>query len=189
MSGGGLTVVDNPSSALISQHNSQLSGNSIAVTLEGMRPIMIEVQALVSSAVYGTPQRSSTGYDIKRLNMLLAVLEKRAGFRLAAKDVFLNITGGIRVDDPALDLAVVAAVLSSDQDIPVGEKTCFAAEVGLSGEIRPVTRVEQRINEAQKLGFNIIFVSEYNKVNPADYPSIRVMPIGRIEQLIKFCFA
>ncbi|MDD4819472.1 MAG: DNA repair protein RadA [Flavobacteriales bacterium] len=189
MNGGGLTVVDNPSSALISQHNSQLSGNSIAVTLEGMRPIMIEVQALVSSAVYGTPQRSTTGYDIKRLNMLLAVLEKRVGFHLGSKDVFLNITGGVRVDDPALDLAVVASVLSSNEDIAIGEKTCFAAEVGLSGEIRPVTRIEQRVSEAQKLGFNIIFISKYNKIVPQNYPGIRVMPIERIEQLVKFCFA
>lgn len=189
MAAAGLEVVENPSSALISGHNSSLSGNSIAVTLEGIRPILIEVQALVSSAVYGTPQRTSTGYDTRRLNMLLAVLEKRAGFRLAAKDVFLNITGGLRVDDPALDLAVVASVLSSDQDIPIGGKTCFAAEVGLSGEIRPVTRIEQRIAEAQKLGFDIVFVSAYNKVKPAAYPSIRVMPIERIEQLIKLCFA
>lgn len=189
MAAAGLEVVENPSSALISGHNSSLSGNSIAVTLEGIRPILIEVQALVSSAVYGTPQRTSTGYDTRRLNMLLAVLEKRAGFRLAAKDVFLNITGGLRVDDPALDLAVVASVLSSDQDIPIGGKTCFAAEVGLSGEIRPVTRIEQRIAEAQKLGFDIVFVSAYNKIKPAAYPSIRVMPIERIEQLIKLCFA
>ena len=189
MAAAGLEVVENPSSVLISGHNSSLSGNSIAVTLEGIRPILIEVQALVSSAVYGTPQRTSTGYDTRRLNMLLAVLEKRAGFRLAAKDVFLNITGGLRVDDPALDLAVVASVLSSDQDIPIGGKTCFAAEVGLSGEIRPVTRIEQRIAEAQKLGFDIVFVSAYNKVKPAAYPSIRVMPIERIEQLIKLCFA
>lgn len=189
MAASGLEVVENPSSALISGHNSSLSGNSIAVTLEGIRPILIEVQALVSSAVYGTPQRTSTGYDTRRLNMLLAVLEKRAGFRLAAKDVFLNITGGLRVDDPALDLAVVASVLSSDQDIPIGGKTCFAAEVGLSGEIRPVTRIEQRIAEAQKLGFDIVFVSAYNKVKPSAYPSIRVMPIERIEQLVKLCFA
>jgi DNA repair protein RadA/Sms len=189
MSGGGLRVVENPSQALISQYNASLSGNSIAVTLEGMRPIMIEVQALVSSAVYGTPQHSCTGYDSKRLNMLLAVLEKRVGFRLSSKDVFLNITGGIRVDDPALDLAVVASVLSSSEDISIGDKVCFAAEVGLSGEIRPVTRIEQRIAEAARLGFNIIFISRYNKVRIEDYPSIRVMPIERVEQLIKLCFS
>ena len=162
MGAAGLETVENPSAALISGHNAHLSGNAVAVTLEGVRPILIEVQALVSSAVYGTPQRTATGFDTRRLNMLLAVLEKRAGFRLAAKDVFLNITGGLRVDDPAFDLAVVAAVLSSDQDIPLGEKTCFAAEVGLSGEIRPVTRIEQRIGEAQRLGFDIVFVSAYN---------------------------
>ncbi|MBO4961215.1 MAG: DNA repair protein RadA [Flavobacteriales bacterium] len=189
MSGGGLRVVENPSQALISQYNASLSGNSIAVTLEGMRPIMIEVQALVSSAVYGNPQHSTTGYDTKRLNMLLAVLEKRVGFRLSSKDVFLNITGGIRVDDPALDLAVVASVLSSSEDISIGDKVCFAAEVGLSGEIRPVTRIEQRIAEAARLGFNIIFISRYNKVRIEDYPSIRVMPIERVEQLIKLCFS
>lgn len=189
MGAAGLETVENPSAALISGHNAHLSGNAVAVTLEGVRPILIEVQALVSSAVYGTPQRTATGFDTRRLNMLLAVLEKRAGFRLAAKDVFLNITGGLRVDDPAFDLAVVAAVLSSDQDIPLGEKTCFAAEVGLSGEIRPVTRIEQRIGEAQRLGFDIVFVSAYNQVRPAAWPAIRVIPIERIEQLIKFCFA
>lgn len=188
MGSGGLQVVENPSAALVSGHNAALSGNAVAVTLEGVRPILIEVQALVSSAVYGTPQRSCTGFDVRRLNMLLAVLEKRAGFRLAAKDVFLNITGGLRVDDPAFDLAVAAAVLSSDQDIPLGAKTCFAAEVGLSGEIRPVTRIEQRIGEAQRLGLDIVFVSGYNKVRPSDWPAIRVMPIERIEQLIKLCF-
>ena len=189
MGPGGLEVVENPSAALVSGHNAALSGNAIAATLEGVRPILIEVQALVSSAVYGTPQRTSTGFDTRRLNMLLAVLEKRAGFRLAAKDVFLNITGGLRVDDPAFDLAVVAAVLSSDQDIPLGSKTCFAAEVGLSGEIRPVMRIEQRIGEAQKLGFDIVFVSAYNKVKPSAWSAIRVIPIERIEQLIKLCFA
>lgn len=189
MGTAGLETVENPSAALISGHNAHLSGNAVAVTLEGVRPILIEVQALVSSAVYGTPQRTATGFDTRRLNMLLAVLEKRAGFRLAAKDVFLNITGGLRVDDPAFDLAVVAAVLSSDQDIPLGEKTCFAAEVGLSGEIRPVTRIEQRIGEAQRLGFDIVFVSAYNQVRPTAWPAIRVIPIERIEQLIKFCFA
>ena len=189
MGAAGLETVENPSAALISGHNAHLSGNAVAVTLEGVRPILIEVQALVSSAVYGTPQRTATGFDTRRLNMLLAVLEKRAGFRLAAKDVFLNITGGLRVDDPAFDLAVVAAVLSSDQDIPLGEKTCFAAEVGLSGEIRPVTRIEQRIGEAQRLGFDIVFVSAYNQVRPTAWPAIRVIPIERIEQLIKFCFA
>jgi len=147
----GLKEITNPSEILISKKNQELSGNAISATIEGMRPFMIEVQALVSTAVYGTPQRSSTGYNSKRLNMILAVLEKRVGFRLASKDVFLNITGGISVEDTALDLAVVAAVISSNEDIVLNEKYCFAAEVGLSGEIRPVQRLEQRITEAEKL--------------------------------------
>lgn len=164
MQGSGLREVANPSEILISHKDEELSGTAIATTLEGMRPLMIEIQALVSTAVYGTPQRSTTGYNAKRLNMILAVLEKRAGFRLGAKDVFLNVTGGISVDDPAIDLAVVAAILSSYEDIPVGKDFCFAGEVGLSGEIRPVNRVEQRIQEAEKLGFSTIFVSKYNKI-------------------------
>ncbi|RZJ64810.1 MAG: DNA repair protein RadA, partial [Flavobacterium sp.] len=148
MQGSGLREVSNPSEILISHKEEELSGTAIATTLEGMRPLLVEIQALVSSAVYGTPQRSTTGYNAKRLNMILAVLEKRAGFRLGAKDVFLNVTGGINVDDPAIDLAVVAAILSSNEDIPVGKDFCFAGEIGLSGEIRPVNRVEQRILEA-----------------------------------------
>ncbi len=160
MQGSGLREVSNPSEILISHKEEELSGTAIATTLEGMRPLMIEIQALVSTAVYGTPQRSTTGYNAKRLNMILAVLEKRAGFRLGAKDVFLNVTGGISVDDPAIDLAVVAAILSSNEDIPVGKDFCFAGEVGLSGEIRPVNRVDQRIQEAEKLGFSTIFVSK-----------------------------
>lgn len=155
MQGSGLREVSNPSELLISQKDEELSGNAIAATLEGMRPLMIEVQALVSTAVYGTPQRSATGFNAKRLNMLLAVLEKRAGFKLGAKDVFLNITGGITVDDPAIDLAVVAAILSSNEDMALQKDFCFAAEVGLSGEIRPVQRVEQRILEAKNLGFQL----------------------------------
>ena len=148
MQGNGLREVNNPSEVLLSKSDSGLSGTAIASTIEGMRPLMIEIQALVSTAVYGTPQRSATGYNAKRLNMLLAVLEKRAGFRLGAKDVFLNITGGITVDDPAIDLAVVAAILSSNSDVPIEKNVCFAAEIGLAGEIRPVQRVEQRILEA-----------------------------------------
>mgnify|MGYP002780479809 FL=1 len=163
MLGSGLREVANPSEILISHRDENLSGTAIATTMEGMRPLLIEIQALVSSAVYGTPQRSTTGYNAKRLNMILAVLEKRAGFRLATKDVFLNITGGISVDDPALDLAVVAAILSSNEDIPVRKGFCFAGEVGLSGEIRPVNRIDQRIQEAEKLGFSAIFISKYNK--------------------------
>jgi len=185
MQGSGLREVSNPSEILISKKDEELSGNAIAATLEGMRPLMIEVQALVSTAVYGTPQRSATGFNVKRLNMLLAVLEKRAGFRLGAKDVFLNITGGITVDDPAIDLAVVTSILSSNEDVPLPANYCFAAEVGLSGEIRPVQRVEQRILEAEKLGFSTIFVSKYNKIsiNPK---GITVQLISKIEDLVGF---
>lgn len=188
MQGSGLREVSNPSEILSSGANGELSGNAVAATMEGIRPMLIEIQALVSSAVYGTPQRSSTGYDIKRLNMLLAVLEKRVGFRLGAKDVFLNITGGIRIEDPALDLAVIAAILSSNEDIAIPDKVCFAGEVGLSGEIRPVSRVEQRISEAEKLGFNQIFISEHNKIDTGKY-GIRVLPISRIDQAVTLLFA
>tara|TARA_R110002124_G_scaffold71127_1_gene190589 strand:- start:10057 stop:11421 length:1365 start_codon:yes stop_codon:yes gene_type:complete len=185
MKGSGLREVSNPSEILISKKDGELSGNAIAATLEGLRPLMIEVQALVSTAVYGTPQRSATGFNAKRLNMLLAVLEKRAGFRLGAKDVFLNITGGITVDDPAIDLAVVAAILSSNEDVALQSDYCFAAEVGLSGEIRPVQRVEQRILEAQKLGFSTIFVSKYNKIALKN-TQIKVQLISKIEDLVTF---
>ncbi|ALJ05819.1 DNA repair protein RadA [Pseudalgibacter alginicilyticus] len=185
MQGSGLREVSNPSEILISKKDEELSGNVIAATLEGMRPLMIEVQALVSTAVYGTPQRSATGFNAKRLNMLLAVLEKRAGFRLAAKDVFLNITGGITVDDPAIDLAVVAAILSSNEDVALQKDFCFAAEVGLSGEIRPVQRAEQRILEAEKLGFSTIFVSKYNKIS-LKKTAIKIQLISKIEDLIEF---
>ncbi len=184
MLGSGLREVNNPSEILISKKSETLSGNAIAATLEGVRPLMIEVQALVSTAVYGTPQRSATGFNAKRLNMLLAVLEKRAGFRLATKDVFLNITGGITVDDPAIDLAVIAAILSSNEDVALQKDFCFAAEIGLSGEIRPVQKVEQRILEAQKLGFSTIFVSKYNKIALKD-TAIQIKLIAKIEDLIK----
>ena len=147
--------------------------------------MLIEVQALVSTAVYETPQRSATGFNAKRLNMLLAVLEKRAGFRLGAKDVFLNITGGITVDDPSIDLAVVASILSSNEDVAIPKDYCFAAEVGLSGEIRPVQRVEQRILEAEKLGFSTIFVSKYNKI-ALKKSVIKVQLISKIEDLVSF---
>jgi len=183
MQGSGLREVSNPSEILISEKDGELSGNAVAATLEGMRPLMIEVQALVSTAVYGTPQRSATGFNAKRLNMLLAVLEKRAGFRLGAKDVFLNITGGITVDDPAIDLAVVAAILSSNEDEALQSTYCFAAEVGLSGEIRPVQRVEQRILEAEKLGFSTIFVSKYNKIGLKN-TKIKIQLISKIEDLV-----
>lgn len=187
MQGSGLREVANPSEILISHKDEELSGTAIASTLEGMRPLMIEIQALVSTAVYGTPQRSTTGYNAKRLNMILAVLEKRAGFRLGAKDVFLNVTGGISVDDPAIDLAVVAAILSSNEDIPVGKDFCFAGEVGLAGEIRPVNRVEQRIMEAEKLGFSTIFVSKYNKISLKN-PLIQVKLVAKIEDVVQELF-
>ncbi len=187
MLGSGLREVSNPSEILISHKDITLSGTAIAGTLEGMRPLMIEIQALVSTAVYGTPQRSTTGYNAKRLNMILAVLEKRAGFRLGTKDVFLNITGGISMDDPAIDLAVVAAILSSNEDIPIGEGYCFAGEVGLSGEIRPVNRVDQRIQEAEKLGFSTIFVSKYNKISVKN-PLIQIRLVSKIEDIASELF-
>jgi len=187
MLSSGLREVDNPSEILISEKDSSLSGTAIGATLEGMRPLMIEVQALVSTAVYGTPQRSTTGYNTKRLNMILAVLEKRAGFRLGAKDVFLNIAGGISVDDPAIDLAVVTAILSSNEDEPIPQDYCFAAEVGLAGEIRPVNRIEQRILEAEKLGFKKIIVSKYNKIPSKKY-GIRVVLVSKIEEVFQELF-
>jgi len=187
MQGSGLREVNNPSEILISKNEEELSGTAIAATLEGMRPLMIEIQALVSTAVYGTPQRSATGYNVKRLNMLLAVLEKRAGFKLGAKDVFLNVTGGITVDDPAIDLAVVAAVLSSNVDISVDKTVCFAAEVGLAGEVRPVTRVEQRISEAEKLGFQTIIISKYCKLPDQNF-SIQVVKLGKVHDVVKHLF-
>lgn len=183
----GLKEVKNPSDLLISKIDNGLSGTAIAATLEGIRPLMIEIQALVSTAVYGTPQRSTTGYHVKRLNMLLAVLEKRAGFKLGAKDVFLNVTGGIQVDDPAIDLAVVAAILSSNEDEAIPNDICFAAEVGLAGEIRPVTRIEQRVIEAEKLGFGRIIVSKQAKLPKANY-AIEVFRVAKIQDLVKILF-
>jgi DNA repair protein RadA/Sms len=154
-----------------------------------MRPFLIETQALVSSAVYGTPQRSSTGYDIKRLNMLLAVLEKRAGFKLGVKDVFLNIAGGIKVSDPAIDLAIVAAVLSSNLDIPLGRECCFSGEIGLSGEIRPVSRAEQRIREAAKMGFGKIYISAFHRNLSVKDSGIEIIKAGKIENLVRALFS
>ncbi len=187
MQNTGLREVENPSEILISEKDESLSGTAIGATLEGMRPLMIEVQALVSTAVYGTPQRSVTGYNIKRLHMILAVLEKRAGFRLGAKDVFLNIAGGITVDDPAIDLAVVVAVLSSNEDVSVPQDYCFAAEVGLAGEIRPVNRIDQRILEAEKLGFSTIIVSKFNKIASKNY-KIKVILVSKIEEVFQQLF-
>lgn len=188
MQNSGLREVDNPSEILISHRSESLSGVAIAATIDGIRPFLIETQALVSTAAYGTPQRSTTGFDIRRLNMLLAVLEKRVGFKLASKDVFLNIAGGLKVTDPAIDLAVIAAILSSNLDVALPDDCCFAGEVGLSGEIRPVTRLDQRINEAAKLGFKRIFVSG-NLKNIAANTTIKVVTVGRVEHLVKHLFS
>jgi DNA repair protein RadA/Sms len=188
MRGDGLQAVEDPSQVLLGDRRERPSGVAVSATLEGMRPLMIEVQALVSSAVYGTPQRSSTGFDLRRLNMLLAVLEKRCGFRLGAKDVFLNLAGGFRVEEPAIDLAVVCAVLSSNADIPVPMDTACCGEVGLTGEIRPVARTEQRIAEAAKLGFSRILVPKGTKGLPA-HKGITVVPVGRVEEVLSELFA
>jgi DNA repair protein RadA/Sms len=189
MNNSGLREVINPSELLLGQHEELLSGTAIAATLEGLRPMLIETQALVSTAAYGTPQRSSTGFDTRRLNMLLAVLEKRCGFKLGVKDVFLNIAGGIKVVDPATDLAIVSAILSSNIDIPIHPKTCFAGEIGLSGEIRPVNRIEQRVTEAEKIGFTSIIIPK-NNVNAAKAAAkkIRIEAISKIDQLGKIIF-
>ncbi|PQL95731.1 DNA repair protein RadA [Apibacter adventoris] len=187
MFSSGLKEIKNPSEILISKKDENLSGNAIGVTLEGLRPMLVEIQALVSTAVYGTPQRVTTGFDAKRLNMLLAVLEKRAGFHLGVKDVFLNITGGIRIDDPAIDLAVISAILSSNEDIPLPDNCLFTGEVGLSGEIRAVNRIEQRILEGEKLGYDVIFISKYNKIDTKKY-NIRVEKVSKVEDIYKILF-
>ncbi len=185
----GLREVSNPSELLLSHNDLDMSGVAISASVEGIRPFLIEVQALVSSAVYGTPQRSSTGFDLRRLNMLLAVLEKRAGFRLAQKDVFLNIAGGIKVDDPAIDLAVICAILSSDQDLSIDKTKCFAGEIGLSGEIRPVTRIEQRISEAEKLGFKEIFISKHNKIQSLQSKfKIKISLAAKVDEVFRAMF-
>ena len=183
----GLREVSNPSELLLSNNRDGLSGIAIAAAVEGVRPLLIEVQALVASAAYGTPQRSSTGFDARRLNMLLAVLEKRVGFKLLQKDVFVNIAGGIRVNDPAIDLAVLAAVLSSNMDIALDEQTCITGEVGLAGEIRPVNRIDQRIREAEKLGFKTIIVPKGQKYNTQNL-KINVVEISRVVDAFKFLF-
>jgi DNA repair protein RadA/Sms len=186
----GLREVQNPSEVLINQHNEGLSGITTAATIDGIRPFLIEVQALVSTAAYGMPQRVSTGYDVKRLNMLLAVLERKAGFKLATKDVFLNLAGGLRVTDPALDLAVIGAILSSAVDKPVTKKMCFSAELGLSGEVRPVTRIENRIREAGRLGFTSMMISgAYERVNIPASESIQVIRVNRVEDAVKNLFS
>jgi DNA repair protein RadA/Sms len=188
MLSNGLRIVTNPSELLISQTNREMSGHAIAATIEGVRPLMIEVQALVSTAVYGTPQRSTTGFNAKRLNMLLAVLEKRAGFQLGTKDVFLNITGGISSEDPAIDLAVVAAVLSSYHDIALPKEICFSAEIGLSGELRPVSKLDQRISESKKLGFETIVTSKGTK-NKSNGTGINLLSLTKIEEVVALLFA
>ena len=185
----GLRQVSNPSEILLSQRDEELSGIAISATLEGARPMLIETQALVSTAAYGTPQRSSNGFDTKRMNMLLAVLEKRCGFRLSTRDVFLNIAGGIKVEDPAIDLAILVAIISSHEDIFISSKICFAAEVGLSGEIRAVNRIEQRISEAEKLGFERIFISNYNmKGLILERYKIELTAVSKIEDVFSILF-
>ena len=185
----GLREVYNPSELLISQYDESLSGVAISATIDGVRPFLIEIQALVSSAAYGTPQRSSTGFDIRRLSMLLAVLEKRAGFKLASKDVFLNIAGGIKVEDPALDLAVISSVLSSNFDIAIEKTICLSGEVGLSGEIRPVNRIEQRIKEAEKLGFKKIIISKHNqKGSNLNNFKIDIVKVTKVEEVVRHLF-
>lgn len=185
----GLREVSNPSEILLSQREFPISGVTIAAMLEGIRPMLIEVQALVGNSAYGTPQRSSTGFDTRRMNMLLAVLEKRFGFRLSTQDVFLNIAGGLRVEDPAIDLAVIVAILSSQQDIAVPTHIAFAGEVGLSGEIRAVNRIEQRIAEAEKLGFEEIYISKYNNkgLDTSKY-NIKINWMAKVEEIFQAIF-
>jgi DNA repair protein RadA/Sms len=188
MTGTGLRAVENPSEILISQRDEMLSGISIAASMEGMRPLLIETQALVSTAVYGTPQRTSTGYDLRRLNMLLAVLEKRCGFKLGTQDVFVNIAGGLRVEDPGMDLGIVSAILSSYQNTPIPAGLVFCAEVGLAGEIRAVNRIEQRIAEAEKIGFDQIVVSKYNRIANSVNRRIQIIQAGRVDEVFSLLF-
>ncbi|MBU3663217.1 MAG: DNA repair protein RadA [Bacteroidetes bacterium] len=188
MQGGGLREVSNPSEILITQREDSLSGVSISATLEGMRPLLIETQALVSAAVYGTPQRNSNGYDAKRLNMLLAILEKKCGLRMGLQDVFVNIAGGLRIEDPGIDLGIVAAIVSSYESMPISSKICFVGEVGLSGEIRAVSRIEQRISEAEKLGFETVYLSKFNKL-PKTSLKINVVEVAKLDELLQHLFA
>ena len=190
MLGGGLRQVDNPSELLLSKDNEGMSGIAVAAAIEGVRPFLIETQALVSTAAYGTPQRSATGFDTRRLNMLLAVLEKRAGFKLAQKDVFINIAGGLRVSDPAVDLAVIVAILSSNYDISIENDTCMAGEVGLSGEIRPVMRIAGRVSEAERLGFRHILVPECSMKNlDPKNQHIEIVPVKKVEDALRHLFS
>jgi DNA repair protein RadA/Sms len=189
MTGDGMRVVSNPSEILMTQKEDHLSGIAIAASIEGMRPLLIEVQALVTQSVYGTPQRTVSGFDLRRLQLLLAVLEKRGGFHFGVKDVFLNIAGGLKVEDPSIDLAVLCALLSSYEDVPLPQHVCFAGEVGLSGEVRAVHRIEQRIAEAEKLGFEKIIVSRYGqKSTSKSAANIEVVPMGRVEEVYQYLF-
>jgi DNA repair protein RadA/Sms len=189
MNGSGLKEVTNPSEILITNRSEATSGVAIGATLEGNRPMLIETQALVSTAAYGIPQRSSNGFDLRRLAMLLAVLEKRCGFKLSIKDVFINIAGGIKVEDPGIDLALVCGILSSNEDLPIAQNICFAAEVGLTGEIRPVSRIEQRISEADKLGFEKVFISSHN-LKGLDLKNfkIEIISVSKIEEVFQKLF-
>lgn len=189
MSGDGMRAVSNPSEILITQKEEQLSGSAIAATLEGLRPLLIEVQALVTQSVYGTPQRTVSGFDLRRLQLLLAVLEKRGGFHFGVKDVFVNIAGGLKVEDPSIDLSVICALLSSFEDVPLPQKICFAGEVGLNGEIRAVNRIEQRIAEAEKLGFEKIVVSKYNKKGfDRQQGGIQIISVSQVHEVYKLLF-
>ena len=189
MTGEGMKVVNNPSAFLIAQRNESLSGSTIAASMEGMRPLLIEVQALVTQSVYGTPQRTVTGFDLRRLQLLLAVLEKRGGFAFGMKDVFVNIAGGLKIEDPSLDLAIILSLLSSYEDIPLPQGICFAGEVGLNGEIRAVNRIQQRIAEAEKLGFEKIYISAFNSkgIEPKKY-SIKIIPVERVDEAYRLFF-
>lgn len=190
MHGSGLREVSNPSEILLPNREEALSGISISVIMEGARALLIECQALVSNSAYGTPQRSSIGFDSRRMSMLLAVLEKRCGFRLSTKDVFLNITGGLRVEDPSIDLGLVVAMISSHEDLPLPESICFSAEIGLSGELRAVNRIEQRISEAEKLGFSRIYISKYNKLAPDQKKrTIEIIKVATIEEVVGHVFS
>lgn len=189
MNNEGMRTVTNPSEILITQRVEQLSGTAIAATLEGVRPLLIEVQALVTQSVYGTPQRTSSGFDLRRLQLLLAVLEKRGGFQFGLKDVFVNIAGGIKIEDPSTDLAIIVSLLSSYEDVPIPQQICFAGEIGLNGEIRAVNRIEQRIAEAEKLGFEKIIVSSYNKkgLNEKKY-SIEIVALSQVHEVYQHLF-
>ncbi|MBL6870009.1 MAG: DNA repair protein RadA, partial [Flavobacteriales bacterium] len=188
MNESGLEEVNSPSKMLISTNQEKLSGIALGCSLEGVRPIMIESQALTSAATYGNPQRSANGIDIKRLNMLLAVIEKRGGMKLSQKDVFLNITGGLKIQDPAIDLSMVCAILSSFFDFYIDHKICFIGEVGLSGEIRPVSRIEQRIKEVTKMGIKTIYLSKYSKVSQVESKDYRLIRVGKLQEIIQQLF-